>query len=386
MSTEEERLRAEQEEDEFLAKFKRRPTDPRPEWAFKGENILREMDQVPLFMTDVPDNLEEIPALAALQSLIYEGSPEEVAKNFKDQGNEAYKTGVKGYDDAIKFYTQGLEQQCSDSGLNALLHLNRAAVQVSRKNYGKALEDCQLAMSLAPEDAVIQAKGGLRAAKAAFGLERHEEARAFARAVVTEEAKLSEDRVSLLRAIDEAISAAAQKQQELSQRSKLDRKIDAMLRSRGISREAGSEAAVLSLLGPSATPATLPRLSLVPKSSSQLQWPVMLFYPPYGQSDCIEAWHEQTTFADTLRMVLEERPGWDTEGLYGRGRPLAVYWVGEGELVYRVEARLRLMDLFGRLVTRVDRGLLAFFVLPAGSGAEATFLARFPAPPEPFKP
>jgi len=62
--------------DAFLEKFKRKPEDPRPEWAFKGDNILREMDEVPLFMTDVPENVDQIPALAALQSLIYDGTPE----------------------------------------------------------------------------------------------------------------------------------------------------------------------------------------------------------------------------------------------------------------------------------------------------------------------
>lgn len=386
MSTEEERLRAEQEEDEFLAKFKRSPNDPRPEWAFKGDNILREMDEVPLFMTDLPDNLEEIPALAALQSLIYEGSPVEVARNFKDQGNEAYKSGPNGYDDAIKYYTQGLDQKCTDAGLNALLHLNRAAVQISRKNYGKALEDSREAMKLAPEDQVIQSKAGLRAAKAAFGLERFEEALSLAHGINTDDAKLAGECKALIQSIEEAISAAEKKQQELAQRSKLDRKIDAMLRSRGISRQPGCESAVLALLGPLSAPDALPRVTLVPRSASQLQWPVMLFYPPYGQSDCIQAWHEHTTFADTLGMVLEERPAWDTDGLYVPGKPLAVYWVDECEAVYRVEVKARLMDLFGRLVKRVDRGILGFFVLPAGTSAEATFLSRFPSPPTPWKP
>lgn len=63
-------------DDAFLEKFKRGPNDPIPEWAFKGEDMEKEMNEIPLFMKNLPENIQDIPALAALQALIYDGTPE----------------------------------------------------------------------------------------------------------------------------------------------------------------------------------------------------------------------------------------------------------------------------------------------------------------------
>lgn len=381
--------------DEFLAKFKRGPNDPRPEWAFRGENIMREMDEVPLFMTDLPDNLEENSALAALQALIFDGTPEEVAKNFKDQGNEAFKLGQKGYEDAIKYYSQGLEQKCSDSVLNALLHLNRAAVHISSRNYGKALVDCLKAIELDGSSANVLSKGHLRAAKACLGLERFDEALKHLSALPsTEDAKMKEEASALDKTIKEAIEQAEKRKKELERRSKVDKKIDIMLKSRGIERVPDCERHLLALLGPAGTvdATRLPSVSLVPKSATQLQWPVLIFYPPYGQSDTIEALHEHTSLADMVGMVTSEQPEWDTDGLYKPTAPLTLYYHTanhkdgqEGEL-YSVDLKYRLADLFGKLIKQVDRGIQAFFLLPAGKDAETQFLARFPSAPIKFRP
>jgi tetratricopeptide (TPR) repeat protein len=376
--------------DEFLAKFKRGPDDPRPEWAFRGDNILREMDEVPLFMTDVPDNVQDIPALAALQALIYDGSPEEVAKNFKDQGNEAYKTGQKGYQDAIKYYTQGLEQKCSDNILNALLHLNRAAVHISSKNYGKALDDCLKAVELDGSNPNVLAKGYLRAAKACFGLGRFDESHKYVLSIpAIGNDKMKEETALLCKTITEAIEQEERRKKELERRSKLDKKTDIMLKSRGIKRVPDCERHLLALLGPAGTVdlSRLPSVGLVPKSANQLQWPVLIFYPPYGQSDTIEALHEHTLFADLVGMVTSEQPEWDTDGLYKPSCAMTLYYHSvdhqngqEGEL-YSIDLKYRLADLFGTLIKQVDRGIQAFFLLPSGKDAETQFLSRFSSGP-----
>jgi hypothetical protein len=64
----------------------------------------------------------------------------EIALNFKNQGNECFAGGKKYYANAIDYYTKALEQQCSDTKLNAVVHCNRAAVNLA---LGKShLEDC----------------------------------------------------------------------------------------------------------------------------------------------------------------------------------------------------------------------------------------------------
>jgi hypothetical protein len=49
------------------------------------EEIKRELEELqshPLFMTEVPENVEENKALAGIQALQYEGKPEDIAIEF----------------------------------------------------------------------------------------------------------------------------------------------------------------------------------------------------------------------------------------------------------------------------------------------------------------
>lgn len=124
------------DDDEFLERFKRGPNDPKPSWALSSENLLEEMEQVPLFMTKMPDNPEDNPTLAALQALVYDGPPSEIAANFKNQGNEAFKEGK--LNDALAFYEKGLLQSKEGdigSELKSTLLLNRAAVHLEKSTF-----------------------------------------------------------------------------------------------------------------------------------------------------------------------------------------------------------------------------------------------------------
>lgn len=367
--------------DEFLARFKRAPDAPRPEWAFKGENILREMDEVPLFMTEVPENVGEIPALAALQSLLYDGSPEEVAANFKAQGNEAYKLGAAGYADAVKFYTQGLEQKCSDAGLNALLHLNRAAVHLSKGNYGKALLDCEDAVKLSPDDKKVLEKGHLRAAKACMQLDRLSEAKEH----LDQSGLDAEEAVQLRTDIERQLRIKQRLDRERESRRKIDAKIDKILAARGVKRviDTPNEKDILAMLGPGCDASQLPCVTFAPKSATRLVWPLILLYPPYGQSDFISAADETATIHDHLGTVFGQHAPWDDENLYGDVAKLKVYLI-DGHNVYELPAkRTRIVDLLGKLVKEVDRGLLALHVVP--ESRVDTFLAKFPGKPVVFK-
>jgi tetratricopeptide (TPR) repeat protein len=371
--------------DEFLARFRRAPDAPRPEWAFKGENILREMDEVPLFMTDVPENVGEIPALAALQSLLYDdGTPEEVAANFKAQGNEAYKLGPSGYADAIKFYGQGLEQRCADAGLNALLHLNRAAVHLARGNHGKAMVDCEEAIGLSPEDKNVLEKGHLRAAKACMQLDRLPEALDH----LDKSGLDTEEAARLRKDIGHQLGIKQRLERERESRRKVDAKIDRILGARGVTRvvDTPHERDVLGMLGPGCDPSRLPCVTFAPKSATRLVWPLLLLYPPYGQSDFLSAADETAVVADHLGTVFSQHAPWDTEHLYDDASKLKVYYlVGQDHAIYELPAkRTRIVDVLGRLVTEVDRGLLALHIVP--EGRTDTFLARFPAKPTVFQP
>src|SRR5271163_562351 len=91
--------------------------------------FLKEMQRHPLFMQTLdPNDAGENVELEALKALAYEGTPLEIAQNFKEQGNEAYSE--KRFRDALEFYSKGLAAKSGDPTLERLLLLNRAAVNL----------------------------------------------------------------------------------------------------------------------------------------------------------------------------------------------------------------------------------------------------------------
>jgi tetratricopeptide (TPR) repeat protein len=143
-----------------------RPNTTSKEWQLKVDALYSH----PFFMTKSPDQktLESNEHLKALQSLLYEGSPEEVAENFKNQGNECYRAGKAKYRDALYFYTRALEQKCSNDILNAVLYANRAVINLELGNFRTTIEDCLKSIQLQP----LSVKVHYRAARAYCALDK----------------------------------------------------------------------------------------------------------------------------------------------------------------------------------------------------------------------
>ena len=81
-------------------------------------------------MTKTPSSIDsdKDTALSALQQLKYDTcTPEGRALSHKEEGNEHFKK--KEYKLAVEEYSAGIKEKCSDVGLNAVLHSNRAAAQ-----------------------------------------------------------------------------------------------------------------------------------------------------------------------------------------------------------------------------------------------------------------
>lgn len=75
------------------------------------DELLKEMNRVPLFMSSLDETDgeggENI-ALEALKALAYEGTRAEIAQNFREQGTELIRT-EKRYPEARDFYTKALQ-------------------------------------------------------------------------------------------------------------------------------------------------------------------------------------------------------------------------------------------------------------------------------------
>lgn len=75
-----------------------------------ADEVLKELNRVPLFMTSLDETDGEggeNVMLEAIKALAYEGTKAEVAVNFREQGNEQAR--AKNWKDARDFYTQAIQ-------------------------------------------------------------------------------------------------------------------------------------------------------------------------------------------------------------------------------------------------------------------------------------
>lgn len=127
------------------------------------ENRWREqLEEHPLLMTKPPDDPNKIPPLVeAMRQLKYSeecNTPEELAKQYKIDGNENYK--VKNFHDAIASYNKGiayLEKVNSNIDkdtreLKSVLHSNKAACYVMMHRYDDAIKECKEALKVYREN------------------------------------------------------------------------------------------------------------------------------------------------------------------------------------------------------------------------------------------
>ncbi|XP_078355911.1 tetratricopeptide repeat protein 4-like [Oculina patagonica] len=71
-----------------------------------------------------------------------------IAEVYKNEGDSEY--GNENCNDAIESYTQGIDVNCKDENLNAILFTKRATVHYHMGNYQKALNDADKAKQFLP--------------------------------------------------------------------------------------------------------------------------------------------------------------------------------------------------------------------------------------------
>jgi hypothetical protein len=83
------------------------PSQRDGETEYDPDELFKELNRMPFFMTQLPeDDGEENVLVEALKSMAYEGTRDQIAENFKNQGNEA--VAEKRWFDAREFYTKAL--------------------------------------------------------------------------------------------------------------------------------------------------------------------------------------------------------------------------------------------------------------------------------------
>ena len=358
------------------------------------DKLFQDFFSTPLFMTESPQGkeLESNETLSAIQSLLYDAPPMEVATNFKNQGNEAFQ--AKQFKESVNYYSKAIEAKCDDVKMNSIFFSNRAAAQIhlgtclSRltclENYGKALSDCGHSIRLNPRNI----KAYYRSLKALLALDKLQEALQLCDLVLQ---RIPEDSTFLdhQRKIQEKINAQelAKEKARLEKEAKARAHAQLMdaIHSRNIEMISSfvSRAEDSDDEPPSSAFGTFGSEHCVHLDENQrLEWPVIFLYPEYQESDMIASFHEDHTFTDHLQVIFESSAPWDLKQEYRMETVDVFFETKQDPSKARDEFKPKLLragkDMsLGAVLSnknyKVVDGVATFFIIPSGSDFGKTF-------------
>ncbi|KAI0375711.1 40S ribosomal protein S7 [Pilatotrama ljubarskyi] len=331
-----------------------------------SEEKLAAFDSVPLFMKSLPEDAADDVAISALQSLAYEGTPDEIAQNFKEQGNDYFKG--KRYREALGFYTQGIDAKPTDKALLEALFCNRAACNLELQNYGSVLRDCSKAIGMNPQSS----KAYYRSALALTALERYDEALDCCDRCL----QFDKDNKGVQAAREKA--AKLQEAKERKERERQERIRQEQLKQARL-KAAYKERNILVVPVPDTVAQNPyePEFDQEDPSGNTLIFPVLFLYPQYATSDLISHFQEDTPFSAHLSAMFPPnapRPEWDKKGEYVDGN-LVVYGFTRRQRLLKIGKRMTLRDVCKAAKAKegeprdgleLKDGTLTFVVLPKG--------------------
>jgi len=294
-------------------------------WSGKVDRVwtMNEIRDHPMFMEDMPRNIDDNPYLLALQSIVYDGNtPEEMADHFRKLGNDAFRLSENKIAslNALASYSKGLEMECKDDKMNSQLHSNRAAVSLRLKEYDKAVDDCKLAIKLDPTNT----KATFRASKASEALGLTSQALEFC----AEAKKLAPKEAEIAQAYKRLTQRLAREDAERAKIKQAEEAAEQALRAVGEAVRSVVQARGLKLAGPvfelQGHMAMYRQRNMEVKpvladdDATAIRWPVVFLYDESGQSDFVEACDERSALEDQLQIMFpaDRHVDWDDEGKY----------------------------------------------------------------------
>ena len=339
-----------------------------------SDEILAELNKTPLFMTSLEENDE----LEAFKALAYEGTPLEVALNFKEQGNECFKE--RKWADAKEFYAKGIQvlqaeqrkrseevktqqgqdhkpskEEREEQGILETCLVNRAACHLSLQNYRSCAADCASALRLNPKNI----KAYYRSSKALLALSKIPEADdVCARGLALDPQNAALKQVAEQIIAKNAELEAKRKGELAAQQKKQNEELllKAALKARGIRTRRTAQPPEMEDASVKLVPDPL-------DPQSELVFPTVLLYPLTLQSDFIKAFGETETIASRLQAVLAERPPWDRDGEY-RYKGVECYMETLKGGLIKVGKNVSLLKVLSAGTVEVVDEVVKIFVLP----------------------
>ncbi|KIY45880.1 TPR-like protein [Fistulina hepatica ATCC 64428] len=349
-------------------------TTSRPLPQPRNDLDLSSFDNIPLFMKSLPTDIDsDAPggvALEALQSLVHEGPPDEIAENFKEQGNEYFKS--KRYRDAMSFYTQGIDAKPTDITLLEALLCNRAACNLELQNYGSVLKDTAQVLSVNP----CSQKAHYRATLALERLRRFDDAL---------------DCCNHLLKID-ANNTVGQSALQRLRRAKVEQEREERIKREAIEKKRRLRSALIErslkiIENPNESSINLHEPHFDDQDATAVVFPVFFLYPQYPTSDIIPQFLENVPFGAHLDRMFPKTShstnmpfaDWDVKRQYTLDNINVYAMTSRGRLL-KVGKKMCLRDIFKAAKKEEKEGLelkdgcLTFVVLPKGSDVEKRWI------------
>lgn len=265
--------------------------------------VMQELNRLPFFMTSLDETDGEggeNAELEALKSLAYDGEPDEVATNFKNQGNDCFK--AKQYKNAVEYYSKGLEVDCGVEEIDKALLLNRAACNLELKNYRRCIDDCKKV--LIKDDKNV--KACYRLGRAFFAVDRLEEAKEILLYGLLIDPENQSMKDTLQKVLDK--QEAIRQRQLAKEREEKEKEMKKSILQNAINLRHF-------LLIKSKSPAQVLedahiRLEDPLDYESQLIFPAMVLYPSTDEFDYVAETSELITPNELLTMLLDRPKEW----------------------------------------------------------------------------
>uniref|UniRef100_A0A1L8DTZ6 Putative hsp90 co-chaperone cns1 n=1 Tax=Nyssomyia neivai TaxID=330878 RepID=A0A1L8DTZ6_9DIPT len=359
--------------DEFIGGLeKSRYTEGWPE-----DRWQEEMEKHPFFMKRLPEIGEPVdPLVEGIQQLKYdplENTPEELAENYKEDGNFHMKH--RKYRISIFSYTEGISAKCTNNELNAALYNNRSAAHFFLRNYRSSLADAQKACELK----VDYKKPMIRATKCAEALQKYDMCIELCDQVLMLD-PTDMDTIALRQKCctkkgekeREERRLAAQEKKKIAQEQETIAKIKERA-IRFVEIQSGTfKDVTMEMLKPKYAPIEDFPVCLAP--DGQLCWPVVFCFPEYNISDFQQQLDESFTLEDCIQDILYENEDRDDEGKYKIDNVNVYYENNLLGKTYIANMENTLKEITELKTFLVSAGCLTFYIVPKNSDEEREYL------------
>ncbi|KAI1959039.1 HSP70/90 co-chaperone [Ophidiomyces ophidiicola] len=359
--------------------------------SHSAAEIQAMLNQTPLFMTDVAAAAQQDEGggeggenmfLEAIRALQHEGTQLEVARGFRETGNELARE--KKWGDAREFYDKALATVRVKEGgqvawdvsadpegdreamreVEEKVLVNRALCNLEMKNYRSCTLDCAAALQLNPRNL----KAYYRTARALLALDKTPAARDAAhRGLALDPANAALQQLAPRIAARHAAleQDAARRRAADAHAARIARTLATALRARGIRTRSS---AASQQQQPELEDAAMHLAPDPEAADSTLVVPCVVLYPAHAQSDVIKAFAETDCVREHLAYLLPAP--WDREGEYTVDGVECFMETAAGGLV-RVGKDVSLLEVLsgGGAVVEIVDGLVTMHVLPAARSA-----------------